>query len=174
MDFSRIDDIFSREIVRGGEAYLDGQLRVATSADQRASSLAGMFTAAATALLAATVALANPAWNVPGHFALMIGAVSAAVLFLFGAVQCLRVIMPVSFWLPGCEPENWDFDVTAGKKLHDCFGERADHIQEQIAANLQVIETNAKKFRLGAACGIAAPFVGFALWAAASAGHWTG
>lgn len=65
MGFSKIDDIFSREIVRGGEAYLDGQLRVATSADQRASSLAGVFSAAATALLAATVALANPAWNIP-------------------------------------------------------------------------------------------------------------
>jgi hypothetical protein len=172
MDFSKIDDIFSREIVRGGEAYLDGQLRVATSADQRASSLAGVFSAAATALLAATVALANPAWNIPGHVALMIGAGAAALLFLIGAVQCLRVIMPVSFWLPGCEPENWETDVTAGKKLHDCFGERADHIQEQIAANLQVIENNARKFRWGASCGIAAPFVGVIAWLLASACGW--
>jgi hypothetical protein len=37
MDFSRINDEFGREIIRGGEAYLDGMLRVATSADQRAS-----------------------------------------------------------------------------------------------------------------------------------------
>jgi len=81
MDFSKIDDIFSKEIVRGGEAYLDGQLRVATSADQRASGLAGMFTAAATALLAAVVALANPAWSTPGHLPLMIGAGTAAVFF---------------------------------------------------------------------------------------------
>jgi hypothetical protein len=47
MDFAKIDDTFSREIVRGGEAYLDGQLKIATSADQHASSLAGVFIAAA-------------------------------------------------------------------------------------------------------------------------------
>ena len=91
MDFSKIDDTFSKEIVRGGEAYLDGMLKIATSADQRASGLAGMFTAAATALLAATVALANPAWNVPGHISLM---------FLLGALVCLSTVMPAKFWLP--------------------------------------------------------------------------
>jgi hypothetical protein len=171
MDFSKIDDIFSREIIRGGEAYLDGQLKIATSADQRASSLAGVFTAAATALVAATVALTSPAWNVPGRIPLMIGAAAAAIMFLIGAIQCWRVIMPVSFWLPGCEPENWDSDVAAGKKLHDCFGERADHIQEQIGANLVVISRNARKFRWGAGFGITAPFVGILAWGAASLCH---
>jgi hypothetical protein len=125
MDFSKIDDIFSREIIRGGEAYLDGMLRVATSADQRASSLAGMFTAGATALLAAAVALANPAWNVPNKLALVLGAAATAIMFLIGAVTCLRTVMPVSFWLPGCEPHNWESDVAAGKELHDCFGEKS-------------------------------------------------
>jgi hypothetical protein len=134
MDFSKINDTFSKEIIRGGEAYLDGQLKIATSSDQRASSLAGVFTAAATALVAATVALTNPSWNVPGRVALMIGAAAAAVMFLIGAVQCWRVLMPVNFWLPGCEPGNWETDVAAGKNLHDCLGERADHIQEQITA----------------------------------------
>jgi hypothetical protein len=171
MDFTKIDDIFSKEIVRGGEAYLDGQLRVATSADQRASGLAGMFTAAATALLAAVVALANPAWNVSGHVALMFGAGVAAGMFLLGAILCLLVIMPVKFWLPGCEPENWESDVVAGKKLHDCLGERAVHIQEQIADNLRIIEANAKKFKWGAICGIAAPFVGVVVWALVSMCH---
>jgi hypothetical protein len=172
MDFSKINDTFSKEIIRGGEAYLDGQLKIATSADQRASSLAGVFTAAATALVAATVALTNPSWNVPGRFALMIGAGAAAIMFLIGAVQCWRVLMPVNFWLPGCEPANWESDVSAGKDLHNCLGERADHIQEQIAANLRVIELNGRKFRVGAFCGIAAPFVGLVAWTLASVCHW--
>ena len=53
MDFSK-NKIFSRfvRLSAVATAYLDGMLRVATSADQRASSLAGMFTAAATALYA--------------------------------------------------------------------------------------------------------------------------
>jgi hypothetical protein len=42
MDFSKIESDFRREIVRGGESYLDGQVKIATSADARASSLAGM------------------------------------------------------------------------------------------------------------------------------------
>jgi hypothetical protein len=69
MDLSKIEPDFSKEIIRGGEAYLDGTVKIATSADQRASSLAGMFTAATTALLAAVVALSNPAWNVTGRWA---------------------------------------------------------------------------------------------------------
>jgi hypothetical protein len=174
MDFSKIDEDFGKEIVAGGEAYLDGMLRVATSADQRASSLAGMFVAAATALLAAVVALANPAWNVPGRFPLIAGAAAAAVLFLLGALLCLRAIMPVNFWLPGCEPGNWEDDIKAGKKLQDCLGERAAHIQKHIASNLDVVESNARKFRRGAISGIAAPFVGVLVWIAVSACRWVG
>jgi len=86
--------------------------------------------------------------------------------------MCLSVIMPVSFWLPGCEPDNWAPDVNTGKKLHDCLGERSAHIQEQIADNLRVIATNARKFRWGASCGIAAPFIGVLAWALVSACRW--
>ena len=52
LDFSKIKSDFRKEIVREGTVYLDGQLRIATSADSRASGLAGIFTAAATALTA--------------------------------------------------------------------------------------------------------------------------
>jgi hypothetical protein len=172
MDFSKIDETFGKEVVRGGEVYLDGMLRIATSADQRASGLAGMFAAAATALLAAVVALANPAWNISGRVALIVGGLAAAGMFLSGAVLCLTTIMPVTFWLPGCEPENWEPDVLAGKKLQDCLGERARHIQDQIGENLRVIESNARRFKLGAALGITAPFVGVIAWVLVSICQW--
>ena len=168
MDFSKIDDDFGREIIRGGEVYLDGMLRVATSADQRASGLAGVFTAAATALLAAVVTLANLAPIMPGKLPLMLGGGAASLMFLIGAVTCLRTIMPVRFWLPGCEPHNWQSDVATGKKLHDCLGERATHIQEAIADNVKVVEMNARRFKWGARFGIAAPFVGLLVWGLAS------
>ena len=44
MDFSKIQSDFRKEIVREGTVFLDGQLRVATSADARSSGLAGIFT----------------------------------------------------------------------------------------------------------------------------------
>ena len=65
MDFSKIKPDFRSEIIRGGELQLHGQLKLATSADLRASSLSGMFVAITTGLLAAVVALANSA-NVSG------------------------------------------------------------------------------------------------------------
>ena len=56
----------------------------------------------------------------------------------------------MSFWLPGLAPENWSSDVTGGRELDDCLGERAQHIQEQIADNLKIIESNANLFKWGA------------------------
>jgi hypothetical protein len=44
----------------------------------------------------------------------MVGGAAAAIMFLVGALLCLSTIMPVKFWLPGCEPGNWEPDVVAG------------------------------------------------------------
>src|SRR6266508_2556649 len=116
MDLSKIKPEFRKEIVRGGEAYLDGQLKIATSADSRASGLAGMFTAAATALTAGVViAVFNPAWAVPARLPLMLGGSIAAACFLIGAVLCITAIRPVDFWLPGCAPENWADDAASAR-----------------------------------------------------------
>jgi hypothetical protein len=171
MDFSKIKPDFRSEIIRGGELHLDGQLKVATSADLRASNLAGMFVAITTGLLAAVVALANSA-NISSKVPLLFGAGAAALLFLVAAVVCLRAVMPVGFWLPGNEPANWDTDVAAGKELHDCLDALADHIQDYIGENLTVLETNAWRFKLGAWVGAAAPFVGVIVWILVSIGSW--
>ena len=171
MDFSKIKSEFRKEIVREGTVYLDGQLRVATSADSRASGLAGIFTAAATALAAGIVITI---FNAQGHplgekLPLMIGGAASAVLFLTAAVLCILAIQPVSFWLPGLAPENWDSDIASGRDLDDCLGERAAHIQIQIAENLQTIALNARRFQWGSRLGITAPFAGIVVWLLASA-----
>lgn len=155
-----------KEIVRAGEAYLDGQLKVSMSTDQRASSLAGMFTGAATALLAASITLSNTAWATPPvRIPLISGGVAAGVMFLVAAVLCIRAIMPADFWLTGTEPENWETDVAAGRSLDECLADRSAHIQTQINDNLEVIQRNARLFRWGARLGIAAPVFGVAVWA---------
>ena len=88
-------------------------------------------------------------------------------MFLLGAIQCWRAIMPADFYLPGAEPENWVDDVTNARKLKVCLGERADHIQTDINQNRELIQGNAKKFSVGAIFGIIAPFVGVGVWAIA-------
>jgi hypothetical protein len=166
MDFSKIKSDFRIEIVREGTVHLDGQLKIATSADARASGLAGMFTAAATALTAGVViAIFNSAGSpLSARLPMMFGGTAAALCFFAAAVLCIRAIQPVSFWLPGLAPENWMPDVTGGRSLDDCLGERAQHIQEQITDNLRTIENNAKLFKWGSLLGISAPFVGVVVW----------
>ena len=167
MDFSKIKPEFRKEIVRGGEAFLDGLVKLATTADARASSLAGMYTAAATGLIAGVViALFNLAGtNLAARFPLILGGVAAAAFFLLGAILCISAIQPADFYLPGCEPVNWKEDIDAGKDLDDCLGERAGHIQSDINANTEVIKKNAGLFKWGSRFGIAAPFVGVVIWA---------
>ena len=171
MDFSKISADFRKEIVREGTVYLDGQLKVATSADARASGLAGMFTAAATALTAGVViSIFNSAGAMlSARLPMMLGGGVAALFFLTAAVLCITAIRPVSFWLPGLAPENWSADVSSGRSLDDCLGERAQHIQEQIADNLKTISANARLFKWGARIGIAAPFIGATVWLLATA-----
>jgi hypothetical protein len=170
MDFSKIQPEFRKEIVREGTVYLDGQLKIATAADARASGLAGMFIAAATALTAGVViALFNLAGSsLPARLPMILGGATAAICFLVAAILCITAIRPVSFWLPGLEPENWASDVASGRLLEDCLGERAEHIQEQIADNLKTIERNARLFKWGARIGISAPFLGIVVWLLAS------
>jgi hypothetical protein len=172
MDFSKIQPDFRKEIVREGTVYLDGQLKIATAADARASGLAGMFIAAATALTAGVViAVFNSAGSgsaLSAKLPMMIGGAAAAVCFITAAILCISAIQPVKFWLPGLAPENWDSDVTSGRALDECLGERAQHIQEQIADNIKVIERNATLFKWGARLGISSPFLGVAIWLLAS------
>jgi hypothetical protein len=166
MDFSKIKSDFRKEVVREGTVFLDGQLRIATSADARASGLAGIFTAAATAMTAGVViAIFNSSGGtLSSRLPMMIGGACAAICFLAAAVLCIKAIQPVSFWLPGLAPENWVADVETGRELDDCLGERAHHIQEQITENITTIEKNARLFRWGSSIGISAPFVGVMIW----------
>jgi hypothetical protein len=95
MDFSKIEPEFRREIVREGTMYLDGQLKIATAADARASGLAGMFTAAATALTAGVViAIFTTAGSaLAARVPLMLGGGIAAIFFLTAAVLCISRLL---------------------------------------------------------------------------------
>ena len=170
MDFSKIKPEFRKEVVREGTVHLDGLLRIATSADARASGLAGIFTATATALAAGIVITVFNASGQPLHakVPLLLGGSISALLCLAAAVLCIVALQPVNFYLPGVPPADWDTDITGGRDLDECLGERAGHIQTQIDANIRTIEGNARRFRWGSRLGIAAPFAGVLVWLLAS------
>lgn len=168
MDFSKITDEFAREIVREGEAYLAGQLQIATSADQRAAVMASVFAAAGAALIAGVLTIASSKDGI-GSVPVLLGGGISGLFFLIGASACVRATMPCSFWTPGSEPQNWRTEVATGANLKDALGEQSDHIQSKIDENNKVLERNALWFKWGGRFGIAAPFAGVIVWLFASA-----
>jgi hypothetical protein len=144
-----------REACREGEVKLAAQVTIATSADQRATVLAGIYVAAATGVIGAL--LTKPSG---GGVPLIAAAVAAAGAFLCGAFLCLKATLPVIFWTPGNDPSEWYADIEAAKPEHIALGEQLGHYDKHIKANEATLKDNAKFFRWGAKLGIAAPIIG--------------
>lgn len=173
MDWTTADVKMTTRIVDEGQTYLEGQLKLATSADGRAASLTGVFTAAAAALSAGLIALAVAGQPAPASkYPIILGGGIAAILFLTAAAHCMMAILPAGFYLPGNEPSSWYGDIAAKKALAEALGEEAVHIQSKIEENREVLSRNAKLFRRGAILGISAPTVGTLVWLVSSSSVW--
>lgn len=162
MDWSKASDETVKEIVREGEAYIAAQLSLATSADQRASVMASIFTAAGAAIVAGLITLytEGPDDSDP----IFAGGVAAAALFLIGASLCVWAALPVGFDLPGAQPKSWLNDVETGKQLKESLQQQAENYQDKINDNRKVLGANASRYKWGAIAGIAAPLAGFVVW----------
>lgn len=163
MDWSRTNIDTVKEILREGETYLQAQVSLATSADQRASVMASVFAAAGAAIVAGLITLA-PSDQAHANLPIFIGGGLAALLFLAGAALCVSAALPVSFDLPGSQPESWYADAARDRDLRESLAEQAENYQDKIRDNGAVLRRNARRFMWGARAGIAAPFVGVVLW----------
>jgi|SRR6185437_2294518 len=173
MDWLAADEKLVSRMVEQGAAYLSGQVRLATAADQRASMLAGVFAAAGTVILAGIITLATSAdFDIGRAYPLVLAAIGMVACFLAGAALCIWTIVPVGIWLPGNEPQSWYGDIESKKVLLAALGEEAEHIQSKIVENRSIIRANAGRFRWGAILGIVAPIVGAVLWVISSLFSW--
>ena len=145
-----------REASRHGEAMLAAQVQIATSADQRASVLAGIYAAMATGIMGAIAAHGSFA----GQWPLAAAAAIAALAYLIGAGLCIAATLPVAFWPPGNQPSEWYSDIETNRPLEEAVGEQAAHFDQHIAENNQVLSRNARRFLAGAVIGITAPLSG--------------
>jgi hypothetical protein len=154
------------EALRTSETYLAGTVTIAASADQRAAVVAGTFATAGAAIVAGLMGF-SAAVTADNHFApgVYLGGFLAASLFLIGAWLCIRAAMPVEFNLPGTQPSGWAEDVKGMRELEECQHDLLNFRERLIRENLATIKTNARLFRIGAYCGVAAPFVGAVAWA---------
>ncbi len=76
--------------------------------------------------------------------------------------------MPVEFDLPGSQPDSWEEEIRTNVNLDDALLDQVKNYQGKIKDNREMLKTNARKFQWGAVAGVAAPVVGFAIWAAVS------
>jgi hypothetical protein len=146
-----------KEACRHGEAMLAAQVDLATSADQRAAVLAGIYAAVATGIIAGMATHGTFDHEHP----LAIGAVVAIVAYLGGAALCIITALPASFWVPGNDPAEWYGDIEKGTPLEVAVGEQAAYFSKHIRENNDFLDRNAKLFFIGAVLGVAAPLLGF-------------
>jgi hypothetical protein len=149
VDLTKASQEMLAQIVREAELYLDGQLKLALSADQRASVLSGAYSAGASAIVAGLIALSTSSLSRLTLYPILLGGAGTTVLFLVAAFCCIKSIAPVGFWLPGNEPKSWYSDVISGKQLKEALEEEAVHLQEKIEENSVVLKQNARVFLAG-------------------------
>jgi len=152
------DRVLVEVMLREGETFLQAQLVVATSADQRAAVLGGIYAAAGTALVAGIIAAVAASSDFP--HAVVLGCALAGALFLVSSALCLSTALPVDFWLPGNEPSNWYEDIEKGVAIEVALGEEAVNYQSKIDENNKALKANAGRYRWGVYIGIAAPVLG--------------
>jgi len=137
------------EVVQEGRQRLDAQLQIATSADQRALTLAGFQITAATASLGGGIALMTA--DHPQQ-ALAFVAILFALGMLGSAGTALWTVVPRKFKTVGNQPLNWTKDHWRWKEhgfdLRAARVEQAACLEEQIAANQQYFRWTAQWMRI--------------------------
>lgn len=139
-----------QEVVREGELMLAAQLAVASAADQRAMTLAGLLIAGATASAGGVVAMLlgdSPNWNI----ALVGSAYAAAAITIAGFA--LWSARPGRFSFPGNEPaswhpEQWQIGALGPHTIHQARVEQAVNLQSQIKKNQRIQARNALWLRI--------------------------
>ncbi len=144
-----------KEASRHGESMLAAQVGLATSADQRAAVLAGIFTAVATGIIGAIATQST----LSDHRALMVGACVAVTAYLIGAGLCVITALPIPFWTPGNDPAEWYGDIEKNRALVECVGEQTAFFSKHIGENNVVLNRNGKLFFAGAVIGVSAPLL---------------
>lgn len=165
IDWSSASEGVVEEALRTSETFLASTVMIAASADQRAAVVAGTFATAGAAIVAGVIGF-SAAVSTENHYATEVygGGLCAAILFLIGAFLCIRAAMPVGFNLPGTQPSGWADDIINKRALKECQHDLLNFRETLIKENLNTIRRNAMLFRMGAYCGIAAPFIGAIVW----------
>jgi hypothetical protein len=138
------------EIHRQGELCLLGTIQLAIAADQKATTLSGVFGAGSVALLAAIATMiTGPTYNV----AFIVAAGIASVLLFLATLICAMAARPTDFFIAGYEPKR--LGQSQGDKL-TMLRFAAEDIQDRLDKNRMALEKSAKLLVRGFWCALLA------------------
>jgi hypothetical protein len=129
-----ISEDATREILRQGEVYLDRTLQTAIAADQRATTLMGIYGAVGVALLVAGATLGT---RPQPDLALITSVVVMAFLVLIAGLMCGRAGRPIDFYISGYEPEKIMASSTDRLWLLRYI---CDDLQSRIESNKKILQ----------------------------------
>jgi hypothetical protein len=150
MDLSEVPLESVQELHRQAETCLAGTVPLAIAADQRATTMMGIFGAGAVALLAAiatVLAAATP--NVP----FIGGAGGTAALLFTAALIAAMAAAPIDFHVGGYEPKRI---VRSAGDLAWMLRYAIKDMQDRIDVNREVLERSAHLLRVAMAFAVAA------------------
>jgi len=153
-DFSNIPDAAADEIYRSGEICLSGTVQLAIAADQRATTMAGVFGAGAVALLAVAATVRSGEISDPSF---MWASVLMALILFFAALLCAYAGRPIDFFVGGYEP----------RLYVECAGDpywmrryASEDIQRRIESNRLSHEKSSRLLNCGALMAAISPIFG--------------
>lgn len=151
----------AQEIIRLSELRLQSMLTISIAADQRAATLAGIFTTGTVATLAALAAAVSSGMSA----AIISGGVTCAIFLFVGSLFCVFALWPTDFHVAGINPQSWLNGETLFGSLSETLLYHAENYQKRIDENMGVNKRCAKRQKIGAALACAAPIIGTLVWA---------
>ena len=150
MDLSEVSLESAQELHRQAEACLSGTVQLAIAADQRATTMVGIFGAGSVALLAAiatVLAASSP------HKPFIAGAGTMAAFFFAAALTSAMAAAPTDFHVGGYEPKRF---VRSASDLLWMLRYAVQDMQDRIDLNRAVLERSARLVRVAMAFALAA------------------
>lgn len=158
IDWATVNEAMARQIFEQGETFLQSQLQVALASDQRAITIAGIYSAIATAVIAGAIAY----WDKTDSLAVLLAGLIGGGWMLAGVGLCVWAARATMFYFPGNHPASWY--ECAGDSLSECLGGEAENYQTRIDANQLALAGNAKALGWGAFFAASAPLIGAGVW----------
>ena len=158
INWTDVEPEVARQILHQGEMFMASQMQAGIASDQRAMTVASVFSAFAMAVAAGSIAY----WDKVGDLPILIAGLVAATVMTIGSAISLWSARQVDFYYPGNHPSSY-FECL-NSSIQTILGGEAENYQERIGKNAKILQTNGRATTCGAAISMSAPMLAVGLW----------